>query len=97
MDEPTPGLQHLSNFRTWLDGGAQAVRQADAWFALFEERVVIRPTHRVYHWSSTSHPGVLVWLVFLVFRSNWSSTDDLWALVDEETGLIDAVVRRSGA
>lgn len=94
VEELTPGEQRCQAFDCWTDDGSRAIRQADAWFALFAERVAIRPGHRVYHWSTTTRPGVLVWLVFLVIQSHWATTEDLWVLVDEETGLVVAAVRR---
>lgn len=93
---PAPRVQHVARFGARLDGGGTTTRQADAWFASFEARGPVRAGHRVYYWSTTTHGGWALWLVFLVFRGNSSSTDELWVLVDEETGLVADVVRRSG-
>lgn len=74
--------------RTW-------VAQADAWFALFPAHAPPGPGLRVYYWSAASSWSL--WYVQLFIVASWDfwAMDELWALVDEERGVVLEVVRRS--
>jgi hypothetical protein len=80
-----------------LASDATYVVQGEAWFAPFAERRTFGPAHRVYYWTSTASGGFMVLAPAMVIKRGYASVDELWALVDEETGLVlEVVARRTG-
>lgn len=78
---PAPG-------QTW-------VAQAEAWYALFPAHLPAAPSTRVYYWATASRWGLRFLMPFIVATWDFSGLEELWALVDEDSGLVLEVVRRS--
>lgn len=79
---PEPG-------RTW-------VAQAEAWYALFPAHLPAAPSSRVYYWATASSWGLRFLMPHVVASWDFGGMEELWALVDEDTGLVVEVVRRVG-
>lgn len=87
---PAANVHHVDEMghRALYFGGDSWAQQADAWFEPFAARRPIREAHRVYYWYATSEGGIAFFLLF-GFSSRWSSTSELWVLVDEEAGRVE--------
>ncbi len=73
---------------------ASYVQQADAWFEPFAARRPITPAHRVYYWAGTTQRGVYAWLALVGFDVRAFYEHEVWALVDEERGIVEDVFHR---
>jgi hypothetical protein len=86
-------LDEMSHRVIWF-GGDSWSQQGDAWLELFAARRPLRDSHRVYYWYATSESGVSFFLLVGV-ATRHASLEELWVLVDEETGIAEDAVYRA--
>jgi hypothetical protein len=96
VEVPAATVHHVDEMThrlVWFGGGSWT-QQGDAWLAPFAARRALRDSHRVYYWYSTSESGVALFLL-VGYSGRRTNLDELWVLVDEETGLAEDAVFRA--
>ncbi len=96
VEVPAETVHHIDEMggkSRWFGGGSW-VQQGDAWMELFAARQPLGAAHRVYYWYTTANAGVFVWPVVVAIEERRTTMHELWALVDEVTGIATDFIYR---